>query len=84
MGVVKKGGAIVESLKQFRQEHGLSQSKMAEKLGVSKSFYEKVEYGQRSASREFLLKFKAAFPAYDMNIFFDSAAHGECREEAPA
>ena len=74
----------MESLRQFRQENGLSQSKMAQKLGVSKSFYEKVEYGQRSASRDFLLKFKAAFPAYDMNIFFDNAAHDGCREGSSA
>ena len=68
----------MESLKQFRQKNGLSQSKMAEKLGVSKSFYEKVEYGQRSASRGFLMKFKAAFPAFDINIFFDERLHSEC------
>lgn len=68
----------MESLKQFRRENGLSQSEMAKRLGMSKSFYEKVEYGDRSPSREFLERFKAAFPSYDMNIFFDERLHSGC------
>ena len=76
-----EGGVKMEILKQFRHEQGLSQNEMAARLGVSKSFYEKLEYGDRSPSREFLEKFKAAFPTYDMNIFFDKKLHLECSED---
>lgn len=82
LGVIQEGGVEMEILKQFRHEQGLSQNEMAVRLGVSKSFYEKVEYGDRSPSREFLERFKAAFPTYDMNIFFDKKLHPECKSPA--
>lgn len=75
-----KGGVAVEVLKKFRLEHGLSQSEMADRLHISKSFYEKVEYGDRHISRAFLQSFKKAFPTYDMNIFFDENLHSECND----
>ena len=68
----------MENLKQFRRENGFSQNEMASRLGISKSFYEKLEYGDRSPSREVLQKFKDAFPSYDMNIFFDQQLHSKC------
>ena len=48
---------------------------MANKLGVSISLYEKVEYSDRKPSRNFLSKFKKAFPDFDMNIFFEEILH---------
>ena len=51
---------------------------MATKVQVSTSLYEKIELDQRQPSRLFLSKFKAAFPDYDMNIFFDELLHGSC------
>lgn len=60
---------VVKILADFRKEQGLSTAEMAERLGLSKSFYEKVEYSQRKPSRSFLSRFKQEFPTYDMNIF---------------
>lgn len=62
-------------LKELRKEANLSQKAMADKLGVSESFYYKIESGEREISRAFLEKVKNAFPAYDMNIFFAELLH---------
>lgn len=43
---------------------------MAEKMNISKSYYEKVEKGFKKPGRGFLEKFKETFPEGDMNIFF--------------
>lgn len=60
----------MERLKAFRVSINHSQEKMAEKIGVSDSFYKKVEQGNRSPSYNFIRKFKTAFPEIDTNIFF--------------
>lgn len=70
-----KGGAEMEYLKEFRKGRNLSQEKMAELLDVSLSLYTKIESENRKPSREFMNKFKAAFPDFDMNIFFVDALH---------
>lgn len=57
-------------LKEFRKKREATQREMANALGVSKSYYEKVEYGDREPSREFMSSFKRVFPDFDMNIFF--------------
>lgn len=54
----------------FRKERKLSISDMAKIVGISDSYYEKIEYGDRSPSYNFLVKFKRAFPeANTDNIF---------------
>jgi DNA-binding XRE family transcriptional regulator len=59
-------------LKLFRQDKKLSQEKMAQLIGVSVSFYQKVENGAVKPSREFMKKFKTQFRDADMNhIFFE-------------
>ena len=60
----------MEWLKSFRNENGYTLDEMAEILGISKSLYEKIEYNDRAPSRNFLTKFKKAFPDVDMNVFF--------------
>ena len=60
----------MKELKNFRTDRGLTVSSMANKIGVSKSLYEKVELDVRKPSREFTSKFKKAFPEFDVNIFF--------------
>jgi len=40
---------------------------MAEIIGISNSYYEKIEYGIRKPSRAFLEKVKACFPEIDTN-----------------
>lgn len=65
-------------LVKFRKERGYTRNEMAELLGVSVSLYDKVEYGDRMPSRNFLSKFKKAFPSFNMNIFFEKELHGTC------
>lgn len=62
----------MEELKQFRISLGFTSVEMAEKIGISKSLYNKVETGARKPSREFTTKLKEAFPQFDVNIFFTS------------
>lgn len=57
-------------LKQFRKDKSLTQSEMAKTLGISESLYEKIERGIRTPSQNFLQRFKAQFPSFDMNLFF--------------
>jgi transcriptional regulator with XRE-family HTH domain len=64
------GGVVVEDIKMFRTLLGFTSLKMAKELGISKSLYEKVEYGHKKPSREFITKFKTRFPFIDTNIFF--------------
>ena len=59
----------MECLKDFRLNHGYSKKQMADILQISNSLYEKIEYGIRQPSRNFLCRFKSVFPNFDMNIF---------------
>lgn len=65
-------------LVKFRREKGYTRNEMAKTLGVSVSLYEKIEYGDRRPSGNFLGKFKKAFPSFNMNIFFDKSLHESC------
>ena len=60
----------MRELASIRIGLGLNTSKMAKSIGISKSLYEKVEYGQRKPSRNFISKFKEKYPHVDINIFF--------------
>lgn len=62
----------MDLLKNFRENHGYSKKQMADILQISSSLYEKIEYGIRLPSRNFLCRFKTVFPNFDMNIFFTS------------
>ena len=64
-------------LQMFRTNHGYSRKELADKLKISFSLYEKIEYGIRKPSQNFLQKFKAAFPDFDMNIFFTDTRAGD-------
>lgn len=65
-------------LQEFRKRKNKTQQEMADILGVSKSYYEKIEYSNREPSREFMEAFKRAFPDFDMNIFFEKQSHEMC------
>lgn len=67
-------------LQEFRKSLGKTQAEMAELLGFSKSYYEKIESSDREASREFMEAFKSKFPEFDMNIFFNQQLHEECNK----
>ena len=67
-----------QNLVDFRTEKELSLRDMATKIGVSLSFYEKIEYGQRTPSYNFLIKFKNAFPDSNTDYIFLPTNHTEC------
>jgi len=52
---------LSERLSQLRTQHGLSQSAVAERLGLSKSIVSGYETGERTPSTEVLLKFSALY-----------------------
>lgn len=61
----------MEKLREFRESLYLSQKNMAKKIGISPSYYYKVESGYQNPSYEFLLKFKKKFPNVSVDrIFF--------------
>lgn len=62
----------MEWMKKFRNSKGFTASEMADKLGISKSLYEKIEYDDRQPSRNFMERFKKAFPDFDMNVFLQN------------
>ena len=64
-------------VKEFRLKKGYSREEMAAKLKISISLYNKIEFGARESSRNFLNRFKRAFPDFDMNIFFTSDNRAE-------
>ena len=62
----------MNALRQFRNSTGLSQDRMARRLGVSLSMYEKVERGNAKASRGFMEKIKEQFPKASIDAIFFS------------
>jgi len=59
-------------LSEIRMNLGLTQEEMASDLNISKSYYQKIENGERSPSFDFLRKFKKKHPMQSVDaIFFD-------------
>lgn len=58
-------------LKKLRQGANLTQAEAAERSGISKSYYEKIENGMRSASVNAAKKISAAF-GFEWTAFFES------------
>ena len=67
-----------QNLITFRKNKNLSVPAMAEKIGISTSYYEKIEYGDRNPSYKFLAKFKKAFPESNTDYIFLSNNHTIC------
>ena len=65
-------------LKEFRQSLNLTLQEFADNINVSKSYYEKIESGQRKPSREFMTRLKNKFPQFDVNIFFIEQNYKSC------
>ncbi len=65
----------METIKELREQLGLTMEEQAKKLGMSVSMYEKIEYGYREPSKKFIEKFKLVYPYIDINIFFESKVH---------
>lgn len=62
----------MDSLIKQRIKINFTQQEMANKLGVSHSYYSKLENGNKTPSYNFLVKVKKEFPELDMNIFLDN------------
>ena len=62
----------IMGIKQYRISLGLNQKEMAKRIGVSASYYYKVESSSRNPSFDFLTKLKNAFPNVCIDeLFFD-------------
>jgi transcriptional regulator with XRE-family HTH domain len=57
-------------LQEFRIEKGYSQEEISKILGISKSYYCKIESNVRNPSYEFIKKFKASFKNADVDELF--------------
>lgn len=60
----------MNELQKLRSQKNLTQSKMAEILGFTKSHYVKIEHGIRNPGFKFLKVLKDNFPEVDMNEIF--------------
>lgn len=61
----------MDKLREFRASLHMSQKNIAKRIGVSPSYYYKVESGYQNPSYEFLAKFKRSFPNASVDqIFF--------------
>ena len=58
------------NLKEFRELKKHSQKEMAEQIGVSASYYYKIESGYQNPSYDFLVKLKRRFPMVDIDKMF--------------
>ncbi|MVX62268.1 helix-turn-helix domain-containing protein [Clostridium chromiireducens] len=68
-----------EFLLKFRKERNLTQEEFSNKLGITLTYYSKIELGLRNPSYNFLNKFKDAFPNASVDeIFFTNTTHEMC------
>ena len=58
------------NLKQFRVSLKKSQSEMAKIIGITLSFYSKIELGIKNPSIDTIKKFKDAFPTANIDNIF--------------
>jgi len=65
----------------FRESLGKTIAEMSADIGVSKSYYEKIEYGDRDPGSGFIRKFKARYPEINVDeFFFSSQSHEKCNK----
>ena len=60
----------MDKLREFRESLHLSQKNMAKRIGVSPSYYYKVESGYQNPSYEFLAQFKRRCPNVSVDDLF--------------
>ncbi|UUI41141.1 helix-turn-helix domain-containing protein [Oceanobacillus oncorhynchi] len=63
---------ISNNLKQLREQRGLKQKFIAEKLGISPNYYSQIENGHRYPQVEHLLKLRDIFNVKLDDIFFNN------------
>lgn len=59
----------------IRERKNLTQIEMAKLMGISPSYYQKVERGFKEPSYNFIRKYKSAFPDVNVKIFFNQKYH---------
>lgn len=64
------GPVVMTELKKFRLKRKLTQEEMAEKIGVSISYYRKIEQGYYEPSYQFLRNVKETFPNVSIDKLF--------------
>lgn len=69
-----------KNLIKFRKKSNKTPEEMAEIVGVSTSYYYKIESGARNPSFNFIKKFKDSFNIKIEDIFFTNSLHVECDE----
>lgn len=57
-------------LKKFREGKRMTQRQMASKIGVSLSYYRKIEQGENNPSYQFMKKLKDVFPKASVDKLF--------------
>ena len=67
----------MQTLKEFRLSSGYSQEVMAQKVGVTLSYYTQIERGHAKAGRGFMQKLKTAFPEISIDDIFFSVIETE-------
>lgn len=60
----------MNQLKEFRKSLKLDQISIAKEIGVSFSYYSKVESGFQNPSYSFLLKLKKRYPQVNIDMMF--------------
>lgn len=61
----------MKDLLLLRKSLMMTQEQMSKKIGVSFSYYSKIESGHKQAGRGFIYKFTKAFPNNNIDIFFE-------------
>lgn len=72
-----------EALRLVRVFHDISQAKLAEKLGISKSYLSEIESGKKSPTLELLDKYKDVFdiPVSSLLLFSETIADNSFSEK---
>lgn len=57
-GTEERRGTMREYLKKLREEHGYSMQTVADKIGISKQYYQRIEVGERQQNMDIALAVK--------------------------
>lgn len=57
-GTEERRGTMREYLKKLREEHGYSMQTVADKIGISKQYYQRIEVGERQQNMDITLAVK--------------------------
>lgn len=60
----------MDELKKLRESMSYTQPEMANYIGVSNSYYSKIELGDKTPSYNFIVKLKLKFPEFDTEKIF--------------